>query len=258
MKIRDANNSDKNTVFEFCKNTFSWGDYIQDVWDFWIDEGGLFVIEKDYPLGICHAFFSNNQVWIEGIRISPYARRKGLASKLISHVESLALKKDIHLSLMLIDKENYSSLGMAKNLNYEPVETWKFYSLVPKQNKDHDVKFGIAQKNPLPHYVKSWRWLPLDDNTMNSLNCNSKIIRTGEKNSNSFAILTDSEHFEKTLIVTLHMDSENNIDDLVSYIQNYGFNKAYHRIQILTKKFLPKFSGLEHRISFYLMRKLLH
>ena len=42
MKIRDANNSDKNTVFEFCKNTFSWGDYIQDVWDFWIDEGGLF------------------------------------------------------------------------------------------------------------------------------------------------------------------------------------------------------------------------
>lgn len=258
MKLRDANRSDKNTVLEFCKNTFSWGDYIPDVWDFWIDEGGLFVIEKDCPLGMCHAFFSNHQVWIEGIRVSPYTRRKGLASKLISHVESLALKKDIHLSLMLIDTENYSSLCMAKNLDYEAVETWKFYSLIPKQNKDYGVKFGITKKNLLSHYVKSWRWLPLDDNTIESLNSNCKIICSGEKNNTSFAILTDSEHFEKILIVTMYVDSENTPNDLVSYIQNYGFNKGYHRIQILTKEFLPNFSGMEYRISFNLMKKLLH
>ena len=43
MKIREANISDKNSVLKFCKNTFSWGDYIEKVWSSWLDEGNLFL-----------------------------------------------------------------------------------------------------------------------------------------------------------------------------------------------------------------------
>ena len=99
--IRSAINSDKFSIFDFCKNTFSWGDYIQDVWDYWLSEGNLLLIEKQYPVGICHAFFSKNQVWIEGIRINSNFRRQGLASELVKYVESLAKKNRYYFHLCL-------------------------------------------------------------------------------------------------------------------------------------------------------------
>ena len=92
MEIREANISDKNSVLKFCKNTFSWGDYIEKVWSSWLDEGNLFLFEKQSPVGICHAFYSENQIWIEGIRIDPKHRREMIASKLITYAESIGKK----------------------------------------------------------------------------------------------------------------------------------------------------------------------
>ena len=258
MKIREAKSIDKNFVLDFCKNTFSWGDYIKDVWDYWIKEKNLYVIEKEIPVGICHAFFLNNQVWIEGIRIKNSFRRQGLASKLVTHVESIAKIKNIQLALMLIDAENSSSLSMAKNLNYKIAETWNFYSLTSKLTKNPIVKFGNILKNTsFSYYVKSWRWFPLNDKISESLANENKIIYSDNSGDVSFAILTDSEHFDKTLIVTLHVGSKENTLDLLSYLQNFGFKHNYSRIQILTKEILPELRNLEYRISFHLMKKFL-
>ena len=259
MKIRNAKPTDKNFVLEFCKNTFSWGDYIKDVWDYWLKEKNLYVIEKEIPIGICHALFSKDQVWIEGIRIKNSFRRQGLASKLVSHIESIAKKKQIQLAFMLIDTENFSSLSMAKNLNYKILETWKFYSLTSRPTKNYSVKLGNILKNfPFPFYVKSWRWLSLNNKILKRLSNKNKIIYSDNSGDVSFAILTDSEHFEKTLIVTLHSGSKKNSLDLFSYLQNFGFKHNYTRIQILTKEILPELKNLEYRISFHLMRKSLN
>ena len=39
--------SDKNQILSFCENTFSWGDYIHEVWESWEKDDGLVVIEED-------------------------------------------------------------------------------------------------------------------------------------------------------------------------------------------------------------------
>ena len=256
--IRDAINSDKFSVLNFCKATFSWGDYIQDVWDYWLTEGNLLLIEKQYPVGICHAFFSKNQVWIEGIRINSNFRRQGLASELIKHIESLAKEKQISFSFMLIDTENSLSLSMAKNLNYQIFQTWNFYSLLPQINNNHKIQFGNVLNYTKTHYVKSWRWLVLDEETSLLLSKQNKIIFSDTSGDISTAILTDSQHFDKTLIVTLFSGSQNNTLDLISYIQNYGAENNYKKIQILTKEKLPLLNTIEHKITFNLMQNFLH
>jgi GNAT superfamily N-acetyltransferase len=258
IMIRDAINSDKFSVLNFCKDTFSWGDYIQDVWDYWLSEGNLLLIEKQYPVGICHAFFSKNQVWIEGIRINSNFRRQGLASELIKHIESLAKEKQISFSFMLIDTENSLSLSMVKNLNYQIFQTWNFYSLLPQINNNHKIQFGNVLNYTKTHYVKSWRWLVLDEETSLLLSKQNKIIFSDTYGDISTAILTDSEHFDKTLIVTLFSGSQNNTLDLVSYIQNYGAENNYKKIQILTKEKLPLLNTIEHKITFNLMQNFLH
>ena len=258
MVIREAKSSDKPHILKFCQNTFSWGDYIKDVWDYWLNEGNLLVIEKNTPIGICHGVFSQNQLWIEGIRINSDFRRQGLASNLIMHLESLAIKKKIPTSLMLIDAENSLSLLMAQKLDYKIYQTWNFYSLLPQKNNSHEISYGnIISENRFSHYIKSWRWLPLNKESLNSLDSKNHIIYSQKDQNPSIAILEDSEHFEKTLIVTLFSDSKINTMNIIFFLQNFAFEKKYKRIQILTKEILPEFKNLEHKISFHLMQKLL-
>jgi len=256
--IRNAVDSDKSVILNFCHDTFSWGDYIQDVWNSWLSEDNLFIVEKEHPIGITHAFFSKNQVWIEGIRINPDFRRQGFAKKLVQHVELIAKEKQIPFSFMLIDVKNHKSLSMAKNLGYGIFQTWNFYSLIPQINNNHEIQFGnIFDQSKIPHYVKSWRWLPLDKKTILYFYKQNKIIFSDKSGPISIAVLTGSEHFDKILIVTLISGSLSNTLDLISYIQNYGAENKYQKIQILTRAKLSTINTLEHKITFNLMKKSL-
>ena len=256
--IRKARTEDKIPILKFCKNTFSWGDYIEQVWDFWLSEGNLFVSEKQSPVGICHAFYSSDQIWIEGIRIDPNFRRQKIASELIINAELIGREKNIFLSYMLIDVQNFSSLKMANSLDYEIFQTWNFYSLSPKRNTHHKIQFKkFPNRNFYHHYVNSWRWLPLDDFTLSHFFNDKKIITSNSFDNDSIAILTKSEHFDKTLIVTLLSGSENSVLEIISFLQNHAIENNFKIIQILTKEHLPTFDTLDHKISFHLMKKSL-
>jgi GNAT superfamily N-acetyltransferase len=258
LKIRDANNSDKISILKFCKNTFSWGDYVEHVWDFWVCEGNLFLGEYEYPVGICHAFYSHDQIWIEGIRVDSNFRRQNIASKLIKHAEFFGKEKNLSTSYMLIDTENSVSLSLASSLNYKIFQTWNFYSLEPKINPHHKITFEKSLDRKIYNqYVKSWRWFPIDDNTLESFYENNNIVKSCMGKNDSMGIFTDSEHFDKTLIVTLFSNSDNSVLEIISFLQNLGVKENYERIQILTKEKLPNFDSLESKISFHLMKKSL-
>ena len=256
LKIREANDLDKISVLKFCKNTFSWGDYVEYVWNYWISEGHLLLAQKLDPVGICHAFYSDNQVWIEGIRIESNSRRQNIASELVKHAEIIALEKNLAFSYMLIDMENPVSISMAKSLNYEVFQTWNFYTIEPRNNLNHNVTF---EKSICPklhsHYVQSWRWLPINDKTLESFYEQNRIVNSSIDNKNSIAIITESDHFDRTLIVTLFSDSDESACEILSYLQNFSWEKNYERIQILTKEKLSNFDTLEFKIPFHLMKK---
>ena len=258
LKIRNANNSDKTEILKFCKDTFSWGDYVEHVWDYWLSEDYLFLAEKQSSVGICHAFYSIDQIWIEGIRVKSNFRRQNIATDLVKFVETIGKQKDLSISYMLIDTENSTSLSMANSLNYHIYQTWNFYSLDPKINSNHNVTFEKSIDTQLySHYVKSWRWLPIDDKTLKSLCDENKILQSSIDDNNSIAILSDSEHFDNTLIVTLFSKSDDSVVEILAFLQNLGIEKNYERVQILTKEKLPCFDTLEHKLSFHLMKKSL-
>ena len=258
LKIRNANDSDKIEILKFCKDTFSWGDYVEHVWDYWLSEGHLFLAEKQSSVGICHAFYSKNQIWIEGIRVKSNFRRQNIASDLVKYAEAIGKQKDLSTSFMLIDTENSTSLSMANSLDYQIYQTWNFYALEPKINSNHNITFEKTLDTHLySHFVKSWRWIPIDDETLKSFCDENKIIQSSVDNKNSIALLSDSEHFDKTLIVTLFSKSDDSVVEILAFLQNLGIEKNYERIQILTKEKLPSFDSLEHKISFHLMNKSL-
>ena len=258
MEIREATSFDKNLVLKFCKNTFSWGDYIDKVWPSWLDEGNLFLFEKESPVGICHAFYFQNQIWIEGIRIDPNFQRQKIASKLVAHAELIGKNKNASFSFMLIDTENKKSIYMANSLNYEVFQTWNYYSLIPKKNSNFKIEFEKSVNSEIfPFYVDSWRWIKTTKNILFNLSIQNRIIKSDLNGKTSVAIIGDYKHLDKTLIVTLFSGSFDTLCNILFYLQNYAIEKNYERIQILTKEKLQPFDFLEYKISFNLMKKSL-
>ena len=258
MEIREAKISDKTSILKFCKNTFSWGDYIEKVWSSWLEEGSLFLFEKKSPVGICHAFYSQNQIWIEGIRIDPNHRREMIASKLVIHAESIGKKNQKLFSYMLIDTENKNSISMADSLNYEKFQTWNYYSLIPKKNSNFKIEFEKSSSIDIfDFYVDSWRWIKTNEKLLNNLSSQKKIIKSNLNGKISAAIIGNYKHIDNTLIITLFSGSSDTLSNILSYLQNFGFENNYERIQILTNQKLESFDSLEYKISFYLMKKFL-
>jgi hypothetical protein len=258
MEIREATSFDKNLVMKFCKNTFSWGDYIDKVWSSWLNEGNLFLFEKEFPIGICHAFYFENQIWIEGIRIDPNFRRQMIASKLVTHAELIGKNNNVLSSYMLIDTKNKNSISMANSLNYKAFQIWNYYSLIPKKNSNFKIEFEKSVNSDIfPFYVNSWRWIKTTENILFNLSAQNQIIKSNLNGKTSIAIIDDYKHLDKTLIVTLFSGSFDTLSDILFYLQNYAIEKNYERIQILTKEELQSFDSLEYKISFNLMKKSL-
>jgi hypothetical protein len=259
MKIREATSFDKNLVLKFCKNTFSWGDYIDKVWSSWLDEGNLFLFEAESPVGICHAFYFQNQIWIEGIRIDPNFRRQKIASKLVTYAELIGKNNNTSFSYMLVDTENKKSIFLANSLNYKIFQIWNYYSLIPKKNSNFKIEFGKSVSSDIfPFYVDSWRWIKTTRNILSNLCTQNRIIKSNLDGKTSVAIIGDYKHLDKILVVTLFSGSFDTLSDILFYLQNYAIEKNYERIQILTKEKLPSFDSLEYKISFNLMKKSLH
>ena len=259
MEIRGATSFDKNLVLKFCKNTFSWGDYIDKVWSSWLDEGNLFLFETESPVGICHAFYFQNQIWIEGIRIDPNFQRQKIASKLVTHAELIGKNNNASFSYMLVDTENKKSIFLANSLNYKIFQIWNYYSLIPKKNSNFKIEFEKSVSSDIfPFYVDSWRWIKTTRNILSNLSTQNRIIKSNLNGKTSVAIIGDYKHLAKTLIVTLFSGSFDTLSDILYYLQNYAIEKNYERIQILTKEKLQTSDHLEYKISFNLMKKSLH
>ena len=137
IHIRRAVTSDKQQILAFCQNTFSWGDYIHEVYDSWIDEGDLVIFEEDgIPIAICHGvtYSEEEMLWIEGIRVRSDYRRSGLAEKLVSYIENNAKNSGIKHSAMLIESQNQPSLNLAKKIGYNKQAQWNYIPVESKKN----------------------------------------------------------------------------------------------------------------------------
>lgn len=86
MEIRPARKSDLDSIRLWTADTFSWGDYIEDVFERWrldpMGELAVLVDAEDIPIAIANAaMVSPTEAWLQGARVHPEFRRQGLASR---------------------------------------------------------------------------------------------------------------------------------------------------------------------------------
>jgi RimJ/RimL family protein N-acetyltransferase len=264
LQIRKATQSDKKPILDFCQSPYSRVDYISNVWDFWLKDGTFLAIEyKGKPIGVCHASFSKNQVWIEGLRINPKFRQKGYGRSLVLRAEQIAKKRHYKISRMIISNENKKSIRLAKSLGYIIEDKWYLYNLKPKKQQ------SLAAVATSPRHIenlidsstysKSWKWFTFDKSEISDLIKKRKIlVFVKNKKTMAVGIWNHSKIDNDVLQIGYLNGSKTGMKNILYHMQNKGYLQNSKRIQILAQqKIRLQMKDLDKRMLFCLVKKAL-
>ena len=211
-KFRIATVLDKDYVLDFCKNIFSWGDYIDRVWDIWIREPNSILlvavvnennIEK--PIAISHGILIPEKIiWIEGIRVDPKYRSQKLATNMSLHILDYAKKRGAIYSSAIVSINNEPSKGLMEKLGFKVISTWSYLSIKPivllpseshnfiKDNstttttkvanlKEYQLILDFLNQSYIfktsgKKFVNSWRWYDLTEDRLRMMINNRQVI----------------------------------------------------------------------------------
>ncbi len=211
-KFRIATDHDKDYVLDFCKNTFSWGDYIDRVWDIWITEpNSIFLVavnvnenKVEKPIAISHGILIPEKIiWIEGIRVDPEYRSHKLATNMSLHILDYARKNGALHSSAIVSISNEKSKGLMEKLGFKVISTWSYLSIKPiilqelnnNNNFITDNSSSIKLANLEEYqsvlnylnqsnifkasgkkFVNSWRWYDLTEDILRMMINNKQVI----------------------------------------------------------------------------------
>jgi ribosomal protein S18 acetylase RimI-like enzyme len=165
LEVRPARPEDRDTVLAFCAHTWSDGDYIEYVWDDWLkeDHGVLLVGLLDgQPVGISHvAMISDDEAWLEGIRVDPAHQREGFGRVLTSRSLVAAREHGAAVARLITSAENEASQGMFARFGFVRVaEMVRFRGpALAQDDADDAVEFARPARPSPDDFERIWEWL---------------------------------------------------------------------------------------------------
>lgn len=254
MKIRAARRQDKEQVLGFCKHTFSWGDYIDKVWNMWYSNknGRLLVGEHGgRAVSMCHVAIcpNNSFAWLEGIRVHPEFRRSGVATELLDRMLAYAGRLKARQASAIVAVDNVASQRMMEKNGFAAISNWTYYST--------DVKLGVRKsraqlarivdlseiwdylKQSRTHrrsagrYVRGWQWYILDRKALRQLVNEGRVAVAGSP-INGIAIINKDGYWDrKDVLQVVYLDSEKSAQDLLSFAANLYAQGRFSRFHVI-------------------------
>lgn len=135
IEIRPARTEDRAAVLAFCEHTWEWGDYVEYVWDEWLNDptGQLLVaLDQGQPVGIVHVRMLNaTDAWQEGMRVAPSHRQRGIARQLSFEASAEAMRRGATTVRLLTASTNVASIHMVEQVHFRRVGIFTPASATP-------------------------------------------------------------------------------------------------------------------------------
>jgi GNAT superfamily N-acetyltransferase len=109
--VRPARPSDREAIADFTTDTFSWGDYVTDVFDEWLERTDVFVAvaESDdgRPIALgAVRMLSPTEAWYSASRVHPDLRGRGIAGAVSSTLRTWAREQGAIVGRLLVEDWN--------------------------------------------------------------------------------------------------------------------------------------------------------
>jgi ribosomal protein S18 acetylase RimI-like enzyme len=150
ITVRPARTEDHDAVLAFCAHTWAWGDYIELVWDTWLnDPEGLLLVAviEERPVGLVHIRLINNvDAWQEGMRVDPAYRRQGIARRLSMEAGVQAMRRGATTVRLLTESTNTASVHMIDQARFRRVGAFALYTARPQE---HTPRSNAGLEEPI-------------------------------------------------------------------------------------------------------------
>lgn len=118
IKVRPARPEDRDAVLAFCTHTWDWGDYIEYVWEEWLNDsqGALLVATSaEQPVGVAHLrMLTQTEAWQEGVRVNPQYRRQGIGRALGQAMVAEAMHRGATITRLMTESMNTQSIALSE------------------------------------------------------------------------------------------------------------------------------------------------
>ncbi len=133
VKVRGARASDKQPLMKFVSKTWGGHDYVPDIWDDWMRDkkGKIFVaVAGGKQVGMNRIRFLPERIgWLEGARIHPRFRRKGLASLLGKNSMEFGGARGMHTFRLTSSTKNKSARKQVAKMGFREKVRFDVYEV---------------------------------------------------------------------------------------------------------------------------------
>ncbi len=188
--IREARREDRSEVEEIGRLTWEGHDYLPLVFDSWLEDGHFYVVEEDgkvvatakltlLPCGVG---------WMEGLRVHPSYRGRGLARELHEFLVSLGREMysrgELESLMYATYIKNEASIHLGESTGFRVIKRFYHLSKKPERVKTElrKVEPKLPDVEPLPI---GWKFLKKCDETLDWLRDNAEAY---EVNGEGFMI----------------------------------------------------------------------
>jgi ribosomal protein S18 acetylase RimI-like enzyme len=152
LEVRPARPADRAAVLAFVAGTWDDGDYIADVWDEWLAEAtGVLLVGalEGRPVAIAHVrMVSADEGWLEGVRVDPRQRRRGIGRVMTSRALVAARERGAAVVRLFTDSGNTASQELFAGFGFTQVATFARYEAPVQPMPPGAVPAGYVLHSP--------------------------------------------------------------------------------------------------------------
>ncbi len=147
--LRQARAADKELLVPWTSHTFAWGDYVVDSFDDWLTHPQSQVLvaadSTDEPVAVARGILlSLDELWLQGVRVHPKWRRKGIASKLGQALQEWGASQGAKVAQLMIEDWNQAARGQVTRIGFRQTAQW----LRAFQTTEHSGRRDAAKVRP--------------------------------------------------------------------------------------------------------------
>jgi ribosomal protein S18 acetylase RimI-like enzyme len=162
LEVRPARPEDRDAVLAFCAHTWADGDYIEFVWDRWInDERGVMLVGllDGKPVALNHMLMlSEDEAWLEGMRVDPAYRREGFGRIITSRAMVVARERGAAVIRLITSSDNLASQGMISRFGFVRVAEMVRYRGPALPAEEATTRVAVTTPGP-DDFERIWEWL---------------------------------------------------------------------------------------------------
>ncbi|MFO7298964.1 MAG: GNAT family N-acetyltransferase [Actinomycetes bacterium] len=160
MEVRPATIEDVPRIAPWTRDTFDWGDYVADRIPVWLEEPEshtLVCAEGDEVIGLVNVvMLSPTEAWLEGARVHPEHRRRGIGSLMNQTGLDWAKEQGARVARLATEEGNAPARRQVESMGYRMVSTWAYAELNPLQRKPIA---GASRLQPAPSADIDAAWM---------------------------------------------------------------------------------------------------